>query len=283
VADRIIFNGEPGERWRNDTEKPKFQFVCQLSNTCGACLQYHMAIGDWWPIPIHRNCRCKQQLVRPGGEAPHAFVDFREVLDDLSPAQQREAVGAANYRLLKAGRVEWKDVVGKYRVRTLTEVVARKDLTVEQMTAAGVKPHFAEAAHAAIHTPEAELIRRQRAELTEKILKAGVSREQLVKELAKRVVVTGPAPFQTVAGMLGDQELHAVLFRQHLAEIAARIRPPVGSFAEQVQRATERAGPREDSTEPEWMRRLYEAHQADSANPRMTFRQFKREMEGPER
>ena len=40
---RIIFNGTAGDRWRNGTGKVLYQFHASLSNTCGLCLQYHMA------------------------------------------------------------------------------------------------------------------------------------------------------------------------------------------------------------------------------------------------
>ena len=53
MAECDIINGDPGTVWVNKTLKVRYQFVCTLSNTCGACLQYHTAIGPWWPIQIH--------------------------------------------------------------------------------------------------------------------------------------------------------------------------------------------------------------------------------------
>jgi hypothetical protein len=242
--DRVVFNGEPGTHYVNDTGRTQYQFICALTNTSGACLQYHMAIGAWWPIPIHHNCRCRQVLVPAGQTARHAFVDFREILDDLPQDQKREAIGASNYRLLKSGVVKWEDIVSKWRVRTLTEVVARKNLTVQQMTDAGVRRKWAEYAHGRIHTPEAELIKQQRKELTEKIIKAGIQREQLVQQLAqgvaKRVAVAGPGgEFQTVAKFLGDQTTHNAMLARFLAEMAAKIKwkkpePPEGGSATQA-------------------------------------------------
>ena len=125
MADRrVIFNGEPGSVWVNDTDKVRYQFVCSLINTCGACLQYHLAIGGWWPIPIHHRCRCTQRPIAVGTAAPHPFVDFRELLDSMPHSQQVAAIGASNYRLLQAGVVKWGEIVTKYRVRTLREVLA---------------------------------------------------------------------------------------------------------------------------------------------------------------
>jgi hypothetical protein len=217
VPERIIFNGEPGTRWVNETGQIRYQFVCRLQNTCGACLQYHMAIGPWWPIPIHRNCRCLQVPIPAGTTARHEFVNFREVLKELSPAQQRAAIGASNYRLLKAGKVKWTDIVGKYHVRSLEEVVAFKKLSIEEMKAAGVKPWIAEHAHAKVHTPAADLLRQRRKELTEQILKAGVSQEQLVSELACGIasqaeIVGGFAP-QTTAEFLSGGDYEEILAR----------------------------------------------------------------------
>jgi len=34
----IIWNGNPGERWVNDTGVARYQFFASLVNTCGVCL-----------------------------------------------------------------------------------------------------------------------------------------------------------------------------------------------------------------------------------------------------
>ena len=203
MAERIVWNGEAGDVWTNPTDKVKYQFIASLVNTCGVCLQYHMAIGAWWPIPMHYGCRCRQQPVMPGGPAPNPFVDFREILDHLPHDQQVAAIGAANYRLLKTGTVKWEDIVTRSRVRDLREVVSIKKLSVETMTKAGVRPAIAERAHASVHTPEHELVERKRKELTEKIKGAGLSQEQLVNELSRRLagrvgIAAGPEAYHPI-------------------------------------------------------------------------------------
>jgi len=169
VSERVIIDGEPGTTWTNDTEKIQYQFVAALINTCGVCLQYHLKIGAWWPIPIHYGCRCEQRAIKPEAQAPHPFVDYRELLAKMPPAEQAAAIGASNYKLLKAGVVDWKDIVTPSRVRDLREVVAKKKLTIDQMERAGVGPRWAAEAHAAVHTPEHEAIARQRRELIERL------------------------------------------------------------------------------------------------------------------
>jgi hypothetical protein len=230
VPERIIFNGEPGSTWTNNTERVRYQFVCSLINTCSACLQYHLAIGPWWPIPIHRRCRCRQVPVAVGAPAPYPFVDFRKLLDELLPQfhmrggkrvlirQHAAAIGAGNYRLLKAGVVKWDEIVTKYRVRTLREVVAVNKVSLKTMLKAGVKPSVAETAHAAVHTPEAELVRQHREQLIQKITAAGVPQKALVEELARGLF----SRVGIVGGAAGPQSL-ATFARASHAEMLARL------------------------------------------------------------
>lgn len=189
---RIIFNGEEGDVFTNETGKVLYQFHASLENTCGTCLQYHLAVGPWWPIPIHRQCRCKQTLVAPGATA-EPFVDFREILADLPPDQQAKAVGASKYKLLEAGVVEWEDVVTGQRVRTLREVVSREKLSVKRMVSAGVQEHIAEDAYASVNTPDHKLAAAHRKLLVERLETAGLSRSQInarvAAGLAERVTV----------------------------------------------------------------------------------------------
>jgi len=197
---RVIWNGTPGEVWHNATEKIKYQLICEFKNSCGVCIQYHLAISNWWPIPFHRNCRCRQVPVRPGGAA-QPFRDFWQILDELSPGQRREVIGASNYKLLDAGLIKWEDVVTPTRVRDLQEVVALRKLTVNQMTGAGVKTRYAEEAFARVHTPQAELIRETRQRLFTKVQDAGISREQLVKHAQEAIgrkvgISAGPSKSQ---------------------------------------------------------------------------------------
>jgi hypothetical protein len=186
VADTVIFNGTAGTFHENTSEYVQYQFIASLFNTCGVCLSYHMAIkrGPWF-IPIHFGCNCKQALLKPGATAPNAFVDFREILDQMPHSQQVAAIGASNYKLLKNGVIEWKDVVTPLRVRPLREVVALKKLSIKSMVDVGVRPSIAQTAHASVHTAEHELIAQQRKELVDNLKGAGLSHEQLVDQLAK--------------------------------------------------------------------------------------------------
>jgi hypothetical protein len=185
-----------------------------------------MAIGSWWPIPIHRCCRCRQYPIAVGAAAPHPFTDFRQILDGLPHGQQVEAIGASLKRLLDAGVVKWDEIVTKYRVRTLREVVALHKISLATMEEAGVRAGIAKAAHAAVHTAEAELVRQHRAELIGKLTEAGVSQEKLVEELARgiagRAVIAG--------GAAGMQSVGAILAAGQAAELGvflAQQKPPV--------------------------------------------------------
>jgi len=193
AAQSTIWNGEPGTVWTNDTGQVKYQFICALNDTCGFCLQYHLAIGFAWGIPFHHGCRCKQKAIQPGAEAPHPFVNFRELLDDMPHHEQVAAIGAGNYKLLKEGLAGWDEIVTPTRVRDLQEVVAIKKLTVQEMLDAGIEPRVAQEAHAAVHTPEHELVERHRRELIDKIKVAGLNRDDLVSRIASRLAerVTG--------------------------------------------------------------------------------------------
>lgn len=182
-----LVNGPPGTRYTNDTSRVLYQFVASLINTCGTCIQYHMQIGTFWPIPLHRGCNCRQELVPPGKQAPHEFVDFEKILADLPQKQQIAAIGKSNYALLSRNIVEWEDVVTPSRVRTFQEVVSRKNLTVDRLTKAGVDRGIAEKAYANVHTPEHEFVEKQRRDLLERLRKAGLSQDVIVSELSRRL------------------------------------------------------------------------------------------------
>lgn len=199
---RVIWNGNPGEVWQNTSDKAKYQFICNFSNSCGTCIQYHLAISNWWPIPIHRRCRCRQLLILPSGSA-QPFENFRDILDDLPAKQKTEAIGASNYKLLQSGLVKWDDIVTPTRVRDLQEVVARRKLTVDQMTSVGVQERYAQQAFDRVHTPVAEAIRARRRELIKNIENAGISREQLrgaiVSSISERIgIAAGPSKVQAL-------------------------------------------------------------------------------------
>jgi len=183
---KVIFNGEAGEVWTNESPKVYYQLFASLSNTCATCLQYHHAIGPYWPLPIHRTCRCRQDVVKPGATA-QPFVDYRAILDGMSPAQKTKAVGASNYRLLERGVVKWEDVVTKQRVRSFREVVAREKLTVKELTKLGVPEHIARSAYDAVNTSETAALAAHRKLLVERLEDAGLSRAQIRERFAAGV------------------------------------------------------------------------------------------------
>jgi hypothetical protein len=47
---RTIIDGNPGQTWRNDTDRPWFQLAVQGAHTCGLCYQYMNKIARFWPI-----------------------------------------------------------------------------------------------------------------------------------------------------------------------------------------------------------------------------------------
>lgn len=227
-----IFGGEPGQTWVNDSDRVRYQFVAALIHTCGACLQYHLMIGPWWPIPLHHGCgvigrSCQQHAVRPGASAPHPFADFRSLLDEMSYGDQMTAIGASNYALLKAKVVTWEEIVTKYRVRTLREVISLNKVSLKTAIKAGV-PKRAYVAWSDAFSTEAEELRAVRAGLIEKIKGAGVSQEALVDALTRglvsRVAVVAPGVQQSMAPLVarrGGDLLTRELLALSAAERAA--------------------------------------------------------------
>lgn len=214
---RVIWQGNPGEVHTNDTHRFQYQMVCDLVHTCGVCLQYHLAISNWWPIPFHRNCRCSQRPVPPGKSA-RPFESFRRILEGLEPHQQTEAIGKSNYRLLEAGAVKWDDIVTPTRVRSLKEVVAARKLSIPAMERAGVRPDLARNAFAAVHTPEQVLIRQERKVLVENLERAGLSKQQIVEAAARGIhknvgIGAGPSKAQAIPETRRPSSLPAGLRR----------------------------------------------------------------------
>ncbi len=183
---KVIFNGEPGETFTNDTGKVQYQLIVQFQNSCGLCIQFAHAVGPHWPVPFHRACRCVNKAIWPG-ETSQPFVDFREEIRQLEPKQQAVAVGAANWRLVESGTVKWDDVVTKTRVRSLREVVSRQQLSVADMLKAGVKRHTAESAHTAVNTPHHAIVEQHRRSLIEQLRQAGLSDQQIKQGFGERM------------------------------------------------------------------------------------------------
>ncbi|WP_422932047.1 OmpH family outer membrane protein [Singulisphaera sp. PoT] len=193
---KVIFNGDAGDVYTNETGKILYQLIVSFSNSCGVCIQYAYAIGSFWPIPFHRGCRCENRPIMPG-EAAHPFVDFMEEIRQLSPRQQSVAVGKANWQLIESGVVGWEEVVTKARVRSLREVVSRNKLSVEQMTKAGVPKYRADEAHAAVNTPAHQIVDQQRKQLVENLMGMGITKDQIREAFGGRVadrVTIGAGP-----------------------------------------------------------------------------------------
>jgi hypothetical protein len=181
----VIWPGEPGKEYANDSDKIVYQFVCSWVNTCGACAQYHLAVSKWWP-KMHRGCNCQSRPIYPG-EKSAPYEDWKKIVADLPPDQQKALVGAANYKLIEQGVVAWEDVVTTSRVRLLREVVSRKNLTVDQMTTAGVSERIAKSSYESVNTPEHQLIAQTRADLVNQIQALGIQPQHLSEMFGERM------------------------------------------------------------------------------------------------
>lgn len=201
---RNIIRGEAGTRWTNETEFMAYQFAASMQNTCGTCLQYHLAISSFWPIPIHFGCRCVQLPIPPGAQAPFPFVDYRAMLAKMEPHQQAIAIGASNWKLLKAGVATWADIVTAYRVRDLAEVVSLLKLSVKQLLAARVRPADATRAVGMAGMTEEEHAERRRREQDEVLAAPMKSLSALILAMsaAKPAIVAGTAAAAVVGGVV---------------------------------------------------------------------------------
>lgn len=121
------------------------------------------------------------------GMTAEPFVDYRAKILDVPRGQQANIMGRSNLALVESGLVDWSDVVSSTRIRSLREVVSRKKLTVNQMTAAGVTRGRAESAWQAVHTNthEAKEVRRQ--QLVSKLLNKGFSRQQILDAAGRSI------------------------------------------------------------------------------------------------
>ncbi len=220
IDPEVVFNGEAGQRFRNRTGRVLYQFHCDLVNTCGRCLQFHLAISSaGWPIPLHHGCRCRSRPVAPGGLAPEPFVDFRALLAQMPRSQQAAAIGASNSRLLRRGLVKWEDIVTRYRVRSFREVMILGKVGRKAAIDAGIRPGLVEAALGGGALTEAELDRLRRLELVESLRSAWVSQDALVAALER-----GMKAATALAGGVGVQSAPtAIAAVPHAAELAAEL------------------------------------------------------------
>lgn len=183
---RLVIGGNPGSRYTNTTGKVLYQLIVTFDNSCGVCIQFANKVGDSWPIPFHRGCRCTQRPIYPG-QTSEPFLDFREEIRRLDPAQQNRVMGSANYRLVESGVVKYEDVVTERRVRNLREVVARQKLTVDQMVRSGVGKREASQAYDAVNTGTHTAVEQRRKQLIDKLMSAGYTGDQIKSTVGQQL------------------------------------------------------------------------------------------------
>lgn len=191
-----VITGEPGEVWRNDTDKVLYQLKVTFHNSCAICIQYANAIGPYWPIPLHFSCNCKNRPIPPGGDAD-PFLDFVKETLRLPLEQQRRVMGAGNWLLVQKGAVAWSDVVTRSRIRPLHEVIERARLPVDRLVKLGIPEHQAREAVARVETPEKRAADATAKAAVERLKQAGLSREdiraRLASRLTRRIGISGPS------------------------------------------------------------------------------------------
>ena len=189
-----VIAGKPGDKWTNNTDRVKYQLIVSFTNSCAACIQNANAISNWWPIPFHHGCNCRQVPVAPGQKA-EAFLNFREEVEKLPPDQQARVMGVSNYKLVKQGKVQWTDVVTKTRIRPLHEVVQRAKLTEKDLTKAGLSLRVARDAIAKVNSPEKAAAKTGASAAVERLKQLGMSEQQIRDavraRLAGRVGIVG--------------------------------------------------------------------------------------------
>lgn len=195
---RTLISGEPGTYFVNDGSTVLYQLAVAGFNTCALCWQYAGQVARYWPIPLHRNCRCRQYLIKPGATAPNPFIDYQDVVSKFARPQQAALMGVSLFRLWTKGAISWEDAVTPGRIRSLAEVVSLKNLSVKAMTRAGVMPAIARQAHATVNTPAHVLAEQHRQRLIDRILAAGIPHEAMIRQLSERLaarasVAAGPS------------------------------------------------------------------------------------------
>lgn len=228
---RTIIDGEPGTYFANEGTTVLYQFSVAGFGTCAVCWQYQGQIARYWPIPIHRNCRCRQSLIKPGQQAPKPFVDYQALVAKLDRPQQAALMGVSNFALWRSGAVKWEQIVTPGRIRSLREVMDLADISIKRAIKAGVAPSIARAAYQATHQPESVYADLHRQQLIDRVLKAGIPHETLLRQLSERLasrssVAAGPG-YTTRTGVVLPGIPAATLMppeatrRAHAAELGA--------------------------------------------------------------
>jgi len=175
----IIWPGEPGERYTNNTSRIVYQLICSCINTCGVCYQCHLAIAEWWG-KFHHGCNCISLPIFPG-EQSQPYQDFREIIKDLPPEQQIKVMGKAVYELYQEGVITWEDAITPTRIRTLREIVSREQLTVEELVEAGVSEHKALDAWLTVNSPSHQLAAAARESLVQQLIDLHMTPEHITE------------------------------------------------------------------------------------------------------
>ena len=196
-----------------------------------------------------------------GAQAPHPFADFRQILDDMAPDQKVKAIGGANYKLLKAGVVKWDEIVTKFSVRSLRQVVALNKISVKTMLESGISPAIAKNAYASVHTAEATIIRAERAEQIQKLTDAGVSHQALIDAISRakvsQVKIIGTTQTHSMAPLVAARphasELTKILatIERPNAKVVVAPKPPLLPPLPPVAKAPKPPAPPAPATEPE--------------------------------
>jgi hypothetical protein len=205
----IIWPGTPGESYHNDTGKIVYQLVCSLVNTCGACMQYHLAIAKWWS-PFHRGCNCQSRPIYPD-KTSAPYENFQDIIDSLPPDQQKKVVGSSNKKLIDAGIVTWGDVVTSNRVKLLREIVSIKHLTISDLTGAGISKWIAEDVWESVNTQAHVIADQQRTQLIKQIQDQGILPSHLThifgEIMGQRIGIGGgPSGTSVIPPGRGDQQ-----------------------------------------------------------------------------
>lgn len=175
----IIWPGEPGKSFTNNTDRIVYQLVCSQVNTCGVCYQYHLAIAEWWG-KFHHGCNCISNPIFPG-EKSQPYQDFREIIKDLPPEEQIKVMGKAVYELYQEGVITWEDAITPTRIRTLREIVSREQLTVEELVEAGVSEHKALDAWLTVNSPSHQLAAAARESLVQQLIDLHMTPEHITE------------------------------------------------------------------------------------------------------
>lgn len=218
----IVWPGSSGESYTNNTGKILYQVHCLWHNTCSACAQYDLVIVEWFS-QLHHNCQCYIVPIMPG-DTGAVYHDWRQTIQDLPEGQQKELMGASNWKLYQEGVVQWEDIVHETHILTLREVVSVKGLTVDQLLDAGIPRNIAEKAWESVNTPAHILAEQKKQALVKKLLETGLQPKTLKQvfadQMAKGVGIQGPSGATALLGGKTVQQWTNQLLKELKAKAA---------------------------------------------------------------